>query len=292
MKTAILTGATGFIGHWLLKELLEKNVFVYAISRRNSSRLQKLSGLSNVKIIELDMDQISSLPDYIDNADTFYHLAWGGDRDDFAVQMDNLRHSVDAMKAGHKIGIKHFISTGTQAEYGICKDKIDENHLTNPFSAYGACKLSTYFILKTLSRHLNLPFTWVRLFSVYGDSEEQNTLLISYLVKCFRENTTPILSTCENLWDFLYAGDAANALFMFGEKVRAGLYNLAYGESKKLKDFVIEARDLLNPNAQIDFNPDRPGSDVEFDIDISKIKNDLGWIPKTSFREGILKFKE
>jgi nucleoside-diphosphate-sugar epimerase len=292
MKTAILTGATGFLGYWLLKELLEKNIFVYAVCRRNSNRLYKLSGLSNVKIIELDMDEISSLPEYIDNVDTFYHLAWGGERSDFSAQMKNVQFSIDAMNAADKIGVKHFIATGTQAEYGTCKDKIDENHVTNPYNAYGVCKLSTYLILKTLAKQLNLPFTWVRVFSVYGEDDGQNTLLISYLVKCFNENKIPELSTCENLWDFLYAKDAANALVLFGEKKCDGLYNLASGKSRKLRDFVIEARDLLNPNGKIDFNSDKANSGVELDVDISKIKNDLGWNPKTTFKEGILKFKK
>jgi nucleoside-diphosphate-sugar epimerase len=79
---------------------------------------------------------------------------------------------------------------------------------------------------------------------------------------------------------------------MFGEKVRAGLYNLAYGESRKLKDFVLETRDLLNPNAEIDFNSGKAFSGVELDVDITKIKNDLGWRPKTTFQEGVLKFKK
>jgi UDP-glucose 4-epimerase len=292
MKTAILTGATGFLGHWLLRELLEKDIFVYAVCRKNSNRLYKLSGLSNVKIIELDTNEISLLPEYIDNADTFYHLAWGGERNDFSAQMKNVQFSIDAINAANQIGVKHFIATGTQAEYGICKDKIDENHVTNPYNAYGACKLSTYFILKTLSKQLNLPFTWIRIFSVYGDDDDQNTLLISYLVKCFKEKKIPELSTCENLWDFLYAQDAADALIMFGEKICAGLYNLASGESRKLKDFVTEATVLLNPNGKIDFNPNKANSGVELDVDISKIKNDLGWSPKTSFKEGILKFKK
>lgn len=292
MKTAILTGATGFLGHWLLKELLEKGIFVYAVCRRNSSRLYKLAGLSNVKIIELDMNEIISLPEYIEHADTLYHLAWGGDRDDFSIQMKNVQFSIDIMRSAYKIGVTHFISTGTQAEYGICKDKIDENHVTNPYNAYGACKLSTYFILKTLSGQMNLPFTWIRIFSVYGKDDGQNTLLIAYLVKCFQENKIPELSTCENLWDFLYAKDAADALVMFGEKNCTGLYNLAYGESRKLKIFVIEARDLLNPNCKINFNPAKASLGVELDVDITKIKNDLGWSPKTNFTEGILKFRK
>ncbi len=292
MKTAILTGATGFLGHWLLKELLAKDVFVYAVCRRNSSRLYKLAGLSNVKVIELDMNAIISLPEYIAHADTLYHLVWGGDRDDYSIQMQNVQFSIDVMRSAHKIGVKHFISTGTQAEYGICKDKINENHMTNPYNAYGACKLSTYFILKALSEQLKLPFTWIRLFSVYGDSEEQNTLLISYLVKCFQKNTIPELSACENLWDFLYAKDAADALVMFGEKKCTGLYNLAYGESRKLKVFVNEARVLLNPSSKINFNPAKASLGLDLDVDITKIKNDLGWSPKTTFKEGILNFKK
>jgi len=291
MKTAILTGSTGFLGHWLLKELIEQDVFVYALCRKKSSRISRLKGLKNIKIIEIDMEDISTLHEYIETADTFYHLAWEGDRDDFIEQTKNIKDSINAMLVAKKIGVKQFIMTGSQAEYGICNDKIDENHPTNPTTAYGVCKLSTYNILKLLNNQISLKFSWIRIFSVYGNDDSNNKLLISYLVNCFKENIEPILTSGEQLWDFLYAKDATYALYLVGEKQKEGIYNLAYGESKKLKEFIIDARDILNPNIKLNFGSNKNYYGVELDVNVAKLKKEIGWSPQINFKNGISKFK-
>ncbi len=291
MKTAILTGSTGFLGHWLLKELIENNVFVYALCRKSSNRISRLDGYKNIKVIEINMEDISKLHDYIDYADNFYHLAWEGDRDDFLSQTKNIENSISAMQVAKKIGVKHFTMTGSHVEYGICNDRVDENHSTNPTTAYGVCKLSAYFILKVLSAKLILPFSWLRVFSIYGDDDSRNKLLISYIVGCFKNDREPELTTCEQLWDFLYAKDAANALYLIGTQEKEGVYNLGYGESRRLKDFIIEARDILKPDIGLNFGTNENLNIFDLNVNVDKIKKESGWYPKISFKEGISKFK-
>ncbi len=287
MKTAVLTGGTGFLGHWLLKELVKNDIFVYVIVRKNSKRSERLNGIFGIEIIELDMDQISDLPKYIKSADAFYHLAWEGERNDFSRQMDNITWSVNAMHAAQKLDIKQFIMIGSQAEYGIYNNRVDENSETNPNTAYGACKLACHNILKTLSNQINLPLTWVRVFSVYGEGDNTNTL-ISYLFKCFKENEIPKLTKGNQLWDFLYAQDAATALYLLGEKSKYGIYNLAFGESRLLKEFIIEAKELISPNSKLDFSTDIIKNIVGLNANVNKIKGDLGWKPVVNFKDGIL----
>ena len=291
MKTAILTGGTGFLGFWLLKELIENNVFVYAVVRRNSKRRKRLNELTGIEIIELNMDEISRLPFYVHSADTFYHLAWEGGRNDFSSQAKNIQCSVDAMEAARRIGIKQFIMTGSQAEYGICHREMAEETPGNPNTAYGACKLASFQILDVLSKQINLPLTWVRVFSVYGEGDSPNTL-ISYLTKCFMDGSTAVLTSGNHLWDFLYAKDAAVALYLLGMKKKSGTYNLAFGESRPLKEFVMEARDLLCPDADLIFESGVPYSGTELNANVDKIKRELGWSPQTMFNAGILKIKK
>ena len=194
------------------------------------------------------------------------------------------------MQVAKNIGVKHFTMTGSQAEYGIYKNKIDETFVANPVSAYGVCKLSAFNILKVMSEKINMKFNWVRVFSIYGNDDSDNKLLISYLVKCFKENIEPVLTSGEQLWDFLHAKDAANALYLIGDKEKEGIYNLASGESRKLKDFVIEARNILNPNIKLNFAKNNNFNGVELNVNVDKLKNDLGWIPKISFNDGMKMF--
>jgi nucleoside-diphosphate-sugar epimerase len=275
----------------MLKELLKNDIFVYVLVRKKSKRRERVDGLSGVKIIEMDMDDIRELPQYIRDIDVFYHLAWEGERNNFTMQMKNIEWAVNAMKVAHNIGAKQFICTGSQAEYGIFKHKVDEKSPTNPNTAYGACKLACYNLLKTLAMQLKLPFTWVRVFSVYGEGDNPNTL-ISYLFKCFKENEIPKLSSGNQLWDFLYAEDATNALYLLAKENKTGLYNLAFGESRPLKEFIIEMKDLINPEITLDFNYIYPKSNVELIANVNKIKTELEWEPKFNFVNGILTMKK
>lgn len=288
MKTVILTGGTGFLGFWLLKELVKNNIFVYVVVRKNSKRINRLNKIKAIQIIELDMQDIDDLPQYIKTADTFYHLAWEGQRNDFSMQMKNVIWSVNAMQVAEQIGVKQFIVTGSQAEYGLCYRQVNEDSPTNPNTAYGACKLACYDLLKTLSEQTKISLSWIRVFSVYGEGDNSNTL-ISYLLNCFKENKIPQLTTGDQAWDYLYAEDAANALYLLGEQRSCGLYNLASGESRPLKEFVKEVRDVINPNIKIDFGNKKQESFVELRADVNKIKNELGWQPKVNFRNGIEK---
>ena len=100
------------------------------------------------------------------------------------------------------------------------------------------------------------------------------------------------MTSGEQLWDFLYAKDAANALYLIGEQKQEGVYNLGYGESRKLKDYIIEARDLLNPDIELKFGCHHDVNGVELNVNVDKLKKTTGWKPRTSFKEGILKFKK
>jgi nucleoside-diphosphate-sugar epimerase len=131
-----------------------------------------------------------------------------------------------------------------------------------------------------------LPLTWVRVFSVYGEGDNPNTL-ISYLFECFKGNKTPKLTKGTQQWDFLYAEDAASALYLLGEKSKYGVFNLAFGVSRPLKEFILEARDLICPGAELDFDLDMLPNIVELRANIDKIKNEIIWKPKVSFNEGI-----
>jgi UDP-glucose 4-epimerase len=286
VKTVVLTGGTGFLGFGLLQMLLKKGVFVYVLVRKNSKRRERLNGIQGIQVIEVDMEKEFDLPDDVKGADAFYHLAWEGDRNDYKGQMKNITVAVNAMNAAHRLGIKQFIVTGSQAEYGIVNEEINENTRTDPNTAYGSCKLACYYILNSLANHLNIPLTWVRVFSVYGEGDNPNTL-ISYLFKCFRENKIPELTSGNQNWDFLHINDASKALYLLGKKGNQGIYNLASGENRPLKEFILEARSIINPTSDLKFGAEIGERVVQLRANINKIQKALGWKPEVPFAEGI-----
>lgn len=295
MKKVVVTGATSFIGVHIIKEYLKNNCEVIAVVRPNSKNLYRLPENNLLTIVEIDMENIEELIEKFENnkIDVFYHLAWEGVRvpyrDDAILQNENYICAVKAMKAAKGLGCDIFIGSGSQAEYGKCIGKIDENYPTAPVTEYGKAKLKTYEKLKILAKENNIKFIWVRVFSVYGIYDYQGTLVMSALEKMKRNESIPLTQCLQN-WDFIHVEDAAQAMYLLAKAPCSdGVYNLASGESRQLKEFVIAMKRICNSQSKLEFGevPYNSEGIVSFQPIVDKLKQNLGWSCKVSFEEGI-----
>ena len=105
-------------------------------------------------------------------------------------------------------------------------------------------------------------------------------------------NEVPALTNCEQMWDYLYSEDAAEALYLlalFGKSDRN--YILGNGQAKSLKIYAEVIRDIINPACELGFGriPYRPDQVMHLEADISSLRDDVGWYPKTSFEDGVRK---
>lgn len=121
MKKAIVTGATGFIGKFLVRELVKQNVEVIAVVRRGTKNLNTINALP-VKIVECNIADYHMLPDMIADRDidVVFHIAWQGvsdlDARNEAIQMQNLQSTLDLIDAMHIMRIGCFIGCGSMHE--------------------------------------------------------------------------------------------------------------------------------------------------------------------------------
>ena len=184
MKRVVVTGASGFIGAYLIQELLKDTENeIYAIIRPNSSNRDRVPQDDRVKIVELDMAQIEELPSYVPGqVEGFYHLAWNGTRgetrDDEKKQKENYEASLLAAKTAEKLQAKMFLGSGSQAEYGIVKEVVSEADEAKPTTAYGKMKKQTYDALKEYFANTSVKLYWVRIFSVFGPEDYEGTLIM------------------------------------------------------------------------------------------------------------------
>lgn len=299
----IVTGATGFIGYALCKELLATGNEVVAVIRPNSCKRQKLelyceqnpNAKDRLQIAELSLDEIGEL--FRENeitADVFFHLAWNGssgaDREDFDMQYANIKYTADAIRAAKACGCRRFVGAGSQAEYGVVQRRASEQDtVPNPFMMYGAAKVASYEMGNVLAKQLDIEFVWPRIYSVYGVGENPGTL-VSYLVDTLLKKESPELSPCDNMWNFIYIEDCVKMLHALGcsERVRGGVYHVASEDTRILKDFVEQIRDVIAPEVELGFgkrtsNPDRT---FWLEPDTTKIKSVFGEC-QWSFEEGI-----
>ena len=220
-------------------------------------------------------------------------MAWEGVRcqcrDDSVCQNKNYICTINAMNVAIKLSCNTFIGIGSQAEYGKCIGKIDEDYQTNAITEYGRSKLKTYKSLDIIAKENNIKFIWARIFSVYGIYDSDETLVISALNKMV-SNEKIQLTQCIQNWDFLYVEDAAKVLYLLGNKPSEnGVYNIASGESRKLKDFVLAMKKVLKSTSILQFGavPYSKEGIVSFEPCVDKLKRNLVWSYQIRFEDGI-----
>ena len=287
MKNAIVTGASGFLGYHLVSALQKDNVFVYAVVRPKSKTKERLAHFKNIKILEIDMNNIAEIEQIaLNNCECFYHLAWEGGRNDFFAQNKNIGYTLAALEVAKNKGCKRFICTGSQAEYGLCNEVITEEILPKPNTAYGSAKLATCYLTKIRAEQLGMEWVWARVFSIYGKYDGVDCL-IPYLIRSLMNEETSNLTECLQDWDYLYAPDAANALISLGEKGHSGeIYNLASGDVHPLRFFVEEIRKKIVPHKELVFGKENRMI-VSLCPAIKKLQEHTGWKLQTSFGDGI-----
>lgn len=293
----IVTGASGFIGSALCKELLENGHKVVAIVRPGSTKKDKLifdiDYQDKFQILEIALSDMRRLPELITKADVFYHLAWNGSsgmaREDFDIQSTNIDYTAEAMRVAVKCGCSKFIGAGSQAEYGVVHGVArEEETVPKPFMMYGAAKLAAYQMGQVLAKQLRISFVWPRIYSVYGVGENPGTL-VNYVIDSLKNGVTPELSPCENMWNFMYITDCVRALRILGEREDTeGIYHVASDDTRLLKEFVKEIRDIVAPGIELGFGMKQSNPEKTFCLepDVKKMKT-LGWTCNVSFQRGI-----
>lgn len=293
MNRVIVTGGSGFIGSWLIQELL-KYVSEVTVIVRNANRLLPEIRLNQKCIIIEKPIESLSLEDFNSRAyDVFFHLGWNGvsseHKNNIQIQMNNISMSIHAMEICHKIGCKKFIASGTVAEYVFCKDIMDVNAKQTPNDMYGAAKVSAHFFLEVRARQLGQPFIWMVLPSTFGERRNDNNI-ITYTIKTLLKEGRPKYGNLQQMWDFLYVGEVAKAIRLIGEKGKTDkIYGVGSGSYKPLIKYMEIIRDLINPSLELGIGelPDMSKQTFSSCVNIYDLIADTGFSPEISFEEGI-----
>lgn len=295
MKNVVVTGPTGVIGTALINKLIAENCQVYAVIRKESKRLSNIPVHENVHIVYCDISELVSLQDKIGvPCDIFYHFAWTGtdnaaNRLNMYIQADNIRYALDAVKAAQQLGCKVFIGCGSQAEYGVGGGVMSVEREPKPVSGYGMAKLCAGQMTRVMCQQYGINHIWPRIVSVYGPHDSEHTL-ISTVINKLCKGEKPSLTKCDQVWDYLYSEDAADAFWAMAEYGKDGaVYVLGSGKNITLKECVEIIRNEINPDIEIGYGevPYYEDQVMFLKADITPLVNDTGWQPRISFREGI-----
>lgn len=300
IKRAVVTGSTGMLGVATARRLLEEGYEVIAVARPGSARLSNIPDDERITVIELALEDISYLPsdlknEGIDGADLFFHFAWDGtygdSRNDCDIQLSNIRASVDAVRAAAELGCKAFLGAGSQAEYGRVKDgtKLAPDTPCNPENGYGIAKLSAGQLTRIEASKLGIKHIWVRILSTFGPFDGSQTMVMSGIAK-MAEGQKASYTKGEQMWDYLYCKDAANAFYLAATKGKdKSIYTIGSGNVRPLREYITAIRDAVDPALDIGFGEVDyyPGQVMYLCADISSLTEDTGFTPEYSFEEGI-----
>lgn len=293
-RKAIVTGATGMLALALIRKLIKEDFFVYAIIRPGSKRASNIPLSDNIKTVECDLSEIASLPSKIaEPCEFFFHFAWdatyGDGRNNMPLQIANIKASVDAVEAAKALGARVFLGAGSQAEFGRSDKKLAPESPTNPETGYGIAKLSAGRMTRVLCEKYGIRHVWCRIFSTYGPYDGAQTMVMSGILKML-SGERPLYTKAEQLWDYLYCDDAAEAFYLAALKGKDGaVYCIASGRNYYLKDYIYAIRDAIDPKISVGIGelPYYENQVMYLAADISSLQNDTGFMPKYTFEEGI-----
>lgn len=288
-----VTGASGFLGSYLVADLLARGHEVAVLLRQDSARWRLEEAYDRLHVVPGALEQLDGLGGALGAfaPEAVVHMAWrgvaGSDRNS-PVQAANVAETVRLAELAAGAGAKIFIGAGSQAEYGPYDRAIREDDVARPTTLYGMAKLAAGSMAMRLAEERGLRAAWLRIFSTYGP-KDADTWLIPSMIRNLRSGQHMALTACEQRWGFLHARDAAAAFRLaITHDSASGIFNVGSPEAPPLRETVMRLRDLVDPGAALGFGElaYRPDQVMILAADVSHMLA-LGWKPEVSLDEGL-----
>ena len=304
-----VTGGAGFIGSnfvfYMLDQYPEDQIIcldklTYAGNLETLEGVMENPGFTFVKGDIADREAVYALfekerPDIVVNFAAESHVDRSVVDPGIFLQTNILGTGV-LMDACRKYGIQRYHQVSTDEVYGdLPLDRPDlfftEETPIHTSSPYSASKASADLLVQAYHRTFGLPVSISRCSNNYGPYQFPEKLIPLMIANALNDKPLPVYGTGENVRDWLYVTDHCAAIDLIVRKGRVGeVYNIGgHNERTNLQVVKTILKALDKPESLIRFVTDRPGHDMRYAIDPSKIHEELGWLPETPFDEGIQK---
>ncbi len=296
MKKAIVTGANGFVGSAVCRELTNRGTEVIAVVRENSDNI---ADLPNTKIVQCSMANYTTLPNLIGdrNIDVLYHFAWCGSagklRADDTVQLKNVQQTCDLVRACAEMKCGRFVFAASIMEYETAAI-MGTMETPSAGSLYCSAKITADYMARAIAGSVGVEYMRGVISNIYGPGEISPRLINTSIRKLLNGEHCAF-SPGEQMYDFIYITDAAKEFAEIGEKGRNNAtYYIGSPEPKPLKEFLLEMRNCIDYSAEIGLGefPFNGGSLTYKELDIDAVRKDTGFVPEVTFSEGIKKTAE
>ena len=308
MKRIIVTGGLGFIGSNLIDLLLEKKYSVLNIDKvtysSNFYNVKNHKNNKNYKFIKCDIGNkkfkkilYKYKPSCIFNLAAETHVDRSIDNPENFIQSNivGVYKLLEYFKDYSKKHKSKLIHISTDEVYGdILSGRTSESYPYQPSSPYAASKAASDHLVSSYVRTYNIPAMITNCSNNYGPKQHPEKLIPKLIYNILNNRPLPIYGKGTNSREWIYVKDHCEALLKIFLKGKKGeFYNI--GSNKNLNNAQVCSKLLnqakksfkLGNNVKINFVKDRPGHDIRYALNSSKIKKKLGWKPNINFEKGI-----
>ncbi|MCX6815406.1 MAG: NAD-dependent epimerase/dehydratase family protein [Candidatus Aenigmarchaeota archaeon] len=294
----LITGATGFVGACLSRELISHGDEVHVMTRKTSNLWRIKDIFPDLNVHTGDILDITSLESAVksDKPDVIYHMAtYGGyhfQKDRENIIKTNLTGILNLLKVCPK-SLDMFVNTGSSSEYGIKNHPIKETDSLEPVSFYASSKAAATLLCQTWSKEEDVPLVTFRPFSIYGYFEGSTRLIPQTIFSCMAKKR-PVVNTPKAVRDFIFVEDVTRAYRTAAKKLgksRGEIINLGSGRQHNVLDVTNKIirisgsalKPLIKKEKRWDHEPSC------WVADTSKAKKMLGWRTENTIEEGLKK---
>jgi nucleoside-diphosphate-sugar epimerase len=299
MKSALVTGCAGFIASHLTEKLLLNNWNIigldnfhpYYDKQLKLKNLEKFKDHKNFKFVQgsiLDTDILKTFS----NLNTVFHLAAiAGVRSSFETPDEyfkiNIKGTQNILKTFQNVD--ELIFASSSSVYGEVKPNefpVKENHLLNPISPYGESKKQSELLCQDYSEKLKIKTSILRFYTVYGPRQRPDEAIMKFITSAILGKSIPIFGDGRKIRDYTYVSDIVDGIIS-SQKFGNGIYNLGSGKPISLNDMVDIIEKKLDKKIKRQYVDSPKGDVFKTHADITKSKNELKFLPKMNFEDGI-----
>ncbi len=298
----LVTGGAGFIGSEFVRQAVDKGYEIAVVDK-----LTYAGDLERLKEVE---DRITFYKADITNREFIEHIFkvekpdvvvhWAAESHVDRSILDaspfietNVKGTQVLLDVAKENNIKQFINIATDEVYGELGEEgqFYEDTPLVPNSPYSVSKASADMLGRAYYKTYGLPVITVRPSNNYGWWQYPEKLIPVVILKALNDEPIPVYGTGQNVREWLFVSDCAEAVFEIIEKGKEGeIYNVGSGEERRNIEVVKAILSILNkPEDLITFVKDRPGHDFRYSLNTDKIEREIGWKAKVKFEEGIEK---
>lgn len=296
MKKALVTGANGFVGSALVRDLINNGIEVIALDREGCNN----NIPEGVRFVAHELAESSKLPELIADRDidVFYHFAWVGSagpaRADTALQLNNTQWTIDCLRAAKEMNCPRFVSAGSIMEHETIAAAYKQGNKPGVGYIYGSGKLVAHTMCQCVAAEIGIDLMWAKITNAYGAGELSPRFVNTTIRKIINDEPLQFTSGTQN-YDFVYIDDVARAFRLIGENGKPFChYLIGSSNAKPLREFVLEMKESIARDKEFIFG-DVPFTGVNMpleEFDCSITERDTGFKAEISFGEGVRRTME